>query len=310
VDAACTRALAPRERSRLVRMLEEHAIDPDAAGWLGRVERSTLDALGARGHATATELVADVPELGRKLTFGAGTASEAVVGLSTRVLFLLATDGRIVRGRPVGSWLSSQWRWAPAHGWLGPRAELDPAAARAELAGRWLSAYGPGTAGDVSWWAGWSRRDTQAALRDVGAVEVALDSGTGYVLPNDVDAVPEPGPWVALLPGLDPTVMGWKERDWYLGEHRAALFDRSGNAGPTVWLAGRVVGGWAQTADGEVAVALLEDVGSEAEAMISAEAARLTSWLGAARVTPRFRTPLEQQLAGTPARRRRSAIVR
>jgi hypothetical protein len=233
-----------------------------------------------------------------------------VVGLSTRVLFLLATDGRIVRGRPVGSWLSSQWRWAPAHGWLGPRAELDPAAARAELAGRWLSAYGPGTAGDVSWWAGWSRRDTQAALRDVGAVEVALDSGTGYVLPNDVDAVPEPGPWVALLPGLDPTVMGWKERDWYLGEHRAALFDRSGNAGPTVWLAGRVVGGWAQTADGEVAVALLEDVGSEAEAMISAEAARLTSWLGAARVTPRFRTPLEQQLAGAPARRRRSAIVR
>ena len=28
---------------------------------------------------------------------------------------------------------------------------------------------------------------------------------------------PTPGPWVALLPVLDPTVMGWKERGFYLG---------------------------------------------------------------------------------------------
>jgi hypothetical protein len=308
VDAACTRALAPRERSRLVRMLEEHAIDPDAAGWLGRVERSTLDALGARGHATATELVADVPELARKLTFGAGTASEAAVGLSTRVLFLLATDGRIVRGRPLGSWLSSQWRWASAHEWLGLLPALDPAAARAELVRRWLASYGPGTARDVSWWAGWGLRDTTAALRQVGAVEVALDGDTGYVLPDDVDAVSEPGPWVALLPALDSTVMGWKERAWYLGEHGAALFDRNGNAGPTVWVDGRVVGGWAQTPDGEVSVALLEAVGAEAQAMVAAEAARLAEWLGDARVRPRFRTPLEQQLAGAPAPRRGSAV--
>ena len=30
-----------------------------------------------------------------------------------------------------------------------------------------------------------------------------------------------PRPWAALLPTLDPTTMGWKERDWYLGAARA-----------------------------------------------------------------------------------------
>jgi hypothetical protein len=92
--------------------------------------------------------------------------------------------------------------------------------------------------------------------------------------------------------------MGWKEREWYLGPHAGLLFDRSGNAGPTVWRDGRVVGGWAQRRDGEVAVRLLEDVGADARAAVEAEAERLAAWLGDARVTPRFRTPLERELSG------------
>jgi hypothetical protein len=132
----------------------------------------------------------------------------------------------------------------------------------------------------------------------VGAVEVALDGDTGYVLPDDVDAVSEPGPWVALLPALDSTVMGWKERAWYLGEHGAALFDRNGNAGPTVWVDGRVVGGWAVDRAGNVAWKLLEDPGSEATARIEEEAGRVQAWLAGRIITPRFRSPLERELAG------------
>ena len=101
----------------------------------------------------------------------------------------------------------------------------------------------------------------------------------------------------ALLPALDPTVMGWKERAWYLGEHAPALFDRSGNAGPTVWWNGRIVGGWVQRKDGEVVFRLLEDVGAEATAAVAAEAERLAEWLGETRVLPRFRTPLERTLS-------------
>ena len=72
------------------------------------------------------------------------------------------------------------------------------------------------------------------------------------MLAADTDPVPEPEPWIALLPALDPTPMGWSGRDWYLpAEHRAALFDRTGNIGPSVWCDGRIVGGWAQRPDGD-----------------------------------------------------------
>jgi hypothetical protein len=95
--------------------------------------------------------------------------------------------------------------------------------------------------------------------------------------------------------------MGWCERAWYVGEHAPALFDRSGNIGPTAWWDGRIVGGWAQRKDGEIAVRLLEDVGAEAAAAITAQARRLREWISRdlrTCITPRFRTPLERELSG------------
>ncbi len=119
------------------------------------------------------------------------------------------------------------------------------------------------------------------------------------MLPGDAGPVPTPEPWAALLPALDPTAMGWTGRDWYLGEHGPLLFDRNGNAGPTVWCDGRVVGGWAQRPDGEVVFRLLADIGAEAADAVAAEAARLTAWLGSVRLAPRARgrSPVEAELS-------------
>jgi hypothetical protein len=91
--------------------------------------------------------------------------------------------------------------------------------------------------------------------------------------------------------------MAWAERGWYLGAHGPRLFDRNGNAGPSIWADGRVVGGWAQRKAGEVIVRLFEDVGAEAARQIQARAAELESWLGNSRIIPRFRTPTEVELA-------------
>ncbi len=67
--------------------------------------------------------------------------------------------------------------------------------------------------------------------------------------------------WAALLPGLDATVMGWKERDWYLDPGMVPkLFDTVGNAGNTVLVSGRVVGAWGQRPDGTVVVGLLDRI--------------------------------------------------
>jgi hypothetical protein len=212
------------------------------------------------------------------------------------VYSLLAAEGRIRRGRPSGSWTSSQHRWTlgaqPAPG--KPGADV----ARSELVRRWLAAFGPATFGDITWWTGLGMGVVRKALAtlDIAAVDLEAEDDPGIVLAGDLAPEPPVDPWVALLPSLDATTMGWKRRAWYLGEHAPVLFDRNGNAGPTVWASGRIVGGWAQRPDGDVVVRLLEDVGSDVEAAIVDEAASLQRWLGDTSVTARFPTPIDRQL--------------
>lgn len=297
VHAACSEANGGQQRRATIQMLATAGVADDPAAWLDEVEAETLQALVRRGEATANEIAADVPRLRTQIPVGEGKRWQGTIGMSTRVLFGLAAEGRIIRGRPRGSWVSSLYRWTTIESWLpDPLVEMPTEAARRELIRRWLQAFGPGTPADIRWWTGWTLGEVRRALAELGAVEVELDGGVGVALADDLDATEAPTPWVALLPALDPTVMGWAGRDWYLGPHRPLVFDTNGNAGPTVWVDGRVVGGWAQRRDGTIVLRLLEDVGAEAAAAIDAEADRLGRWLGAVRITPRFRTPIEKEL--------------
>jgi hypothetical protein len=298
VQAAVTDALVPGERRRVVKLLEENGIAADGATWLAAVEAETVAELAARKEATGAELSRAIPALAHQIAVGEGKTWAGTIGMSTRVLFLLSTAQRIVRGKPLGTWSSSQYRWSPMEAWLPGGVPTMPAVdARAELTRRYLASFGPATTNDLKWWTGWTVAQAKAALSEVDAVEVAMDGATGWVLPDDLGPVRAPAPWVALLPSLDPTTMGWQQRAWYLGEHGPALFDRNGNAGPTVWVDGRIVGGWAQRRSGEVVYELLEDTGGVAATAVAEAAAELESWLGPMRITPRFPTPLQKELA-------------
>lgn len=300
IQAAASRAVAARERSRTLKMLTQAGF-PDAPEWFAEVEEKTLGALTELGSATAAEIGNAVPELRRKVVFGAGTKWATEVSLSSRVLLQLAVDGRVVRGRPRGSWVSTLYTWTPTRAWLGADlTERDEAEAQVEVARRWLRAFGPATVDDLTWWTGWTKTVTRRALSRLDVAEVDLDGTLGVALADDLEPVSAPEPWVALLPPLDPTAMGWTNREWYLGPHRPALFDSAGNIGPTVWSDGRIVGGWAQRPDAAVVVHLLEDVGADARAAVARQAELLAGWLGETRVSWRFPTPLEKQLARQP----------
>ena len=199
-----------------------------------------------------------------------------------------------MRGRPRGTWTNGQYRWA-----LAPERgdALDTPSAQAELLRHWLLAFGPATEADVRWWTGWTAREARAALAAVPHVAVDLDGAQGVALAGDLDPSAPAEPGAALLPTLDPTTMGWKEREWYLGPHGEVLFDANGNAGPTVWWDGRVVGGWSQRPDGEIVFGLLEDVGADGVRAIEAEAQRLAAWLGDVRFSPSFLPPFQRALA-------------
>ena len=297
LHAAASLGVARTERRRnqqLVGMLGVEDVD----GWMRDAEEATLAALERRGEALPAELASDVPALRERVRVNVGKRYEGEIGLASRVLLLLAVEGRIARARPRGSWVSSQYRWTRMERWLGhPLAEVPVADAQAELVRRWLDRFGPGTEGDLRWWTGLTAREIRAALQRVAAVPVDLDGRPGLLLPDDLDETRSPDPWIALLPSLDPTTMGWQEREWYLGPHRQRLFDSNGNAGSTIWSDGRIVGGWAIRDGGQVVTRLLEDVGREVTIAVEAEAARLTGWLRSTRVIPRFPTPIDRELA-------------
>lgn len=297
VQRAASDAVAARLRTALVKDLA--AVVDAPTGWLADVERTVHELLRTTGGAAATALSTAEPRLRTKLTYAEGKAYGGPATITTRVLNLMAADGLIARGRTKGAWTGAQYRWAPIEDWFPDGIPaLDPAAARASLVRAWLARFGPATLADVAWWTGWNGRDTKAALAAAGAVPVTLDDGPGVALPADLDPVAAPDPWVALLPALDPTPMGWVDRDWYFPpEFKPHLFDRTGNIGPTVWCNGRVVGGWAQRPSGELATRLLTDIGAAATAAVDAEAVRLRQWIGPARVIPKFRVPLDRELA-------------
>ena len=301
VQAGASERVEKSERERLIRQVAQAGLAPDATRWFADASAAVLAVLAER-DATSTALRAEIPLLEGAIMYGAGKSWGGPVPIGPRVLTSLSAAGLIVRGANRGAWTTSAPTWTSTTRWLGHEIERIPGPlARARLVEQWLRAFGPGTVEDLTWWLGSTLTAVRRALVDVGAVEVAIDSRTGYVLPDDLAPVDPVGPWVALLPSLDPTIMGWYERDWYLGAHRKQLFDTFGNAGPTAWCDGRAVGAWRQTAGGEVLLDLLEDVGHEAEAALEAEAARLTGWLDGVRILPRFPSPLSRT-SGPPTR--------
>ena len=285
-QAAGSDRVAVTERKRLIKDVEDGGLHADGAAWLDAACEATLAALAGR-ELTMAQLREELQILAGSLVYAPHKPYGGTAPVAPRVLTVLSAEGRVVRASNDGRWLVSRPRWARTEDWLG---ESVAPASVADMVRRYLYAFGPTTEADVKWWLGSTLGLVRAALAELGAVDV----GCGYVLPDDTDPVEAVEPWGALLPGLDPTPMGWKERDFYLGAHKAQVFDTAGNVGPTAWWDGRIVGGWRQDADGVVELQLLEDPGAEARARLTALAGRLTEWLHGVRVMPRFPSPLSK----------------
>jgi hypothetical protein len=287
LHAAATRALVGPDRRRTAGYLTASGVeDPEA--WLDDAARQVVADLRVHGPSTARELGERIPALRAPIVVG-GPRWGATQAAHTRVLLGLGFAGTLVRTRPVGSWVSGAYRYALAEDWLpGGLGDLDPRAARAALAGRHLARFGPVTLEDLRWWTGWTVAATRGALADAGAEEVGVDDGPAWVAAGDGGPVEPAGPWVAALPSLDPTTMGWKQRAWYLPAAAAEAFDRNGNAGPTLWVDGRVVGVWAQARDGRMLTRYTEDVGRRRRDELEERLATLAAVVAETRFTVRF----------------------
>ncbi len=273
--------VAAAERTRIAKAIAAAGIAADGEAWLEAARAATLRRL-ADGPATVAQLRADVPELAGMIGGDTDKRWDRPVPVAPWVMTHLGLEGASVRGRNSGHWRLNKPSWTRSEDWLAEvPAPLDEATGYAALVHGWLRTFGPGTAGDLQWWLGSTKRAVTRALADVEAVEVGLDDGApGWVLADDLEDTAPIAPWAALLPTLDPTVMGWRSRAFYLDpDHVRLLFDSNGNAGTTAWWDGRIVGCWVQDRDGVVLLSLIEDVGTDARAALDRQAERLTKWL-------------------------------
>ena len=295
IEASSSGDVAAKERKALEKWLTMTGFD-DPAGWLEHAFAETLESLAVDGAATARQMTRRVPRLATRIVTGSGKFT-AEVGATSKVLGLMAVEGVLARGRPTGSWTTRQYTWHRRTDWF-PESNLDPDEASVELIRWWLERFGPGTVTDLKWWTGWTVAKTKRALALIDVVEVELERGeTGFVLSADVAAVDAPDPWVSLLPSLDPTPMGWKDREWYIGDHTPVLFDRNGNIGPTIWADGHIVGYWAQGGDARVRTELFESLSKPHTRLLAAEVERVEAFVDGVQVKPSFPTPGQKELA-------------
>lgn len=291
--------VANTERARMAKDVVKAGIAVDGNDWLDRARAEVLTLLtDAPEGLSALEVRQAVPMIDVKVEGSAGEIWSA-----PRVLTHLGATADIMRGANTARFPVSRPLWTLTRHWLDDTPiDLESADGYREIVRRWLHSFGPGTEDDIVWWLGSTKTVVRAALAELEAVAVSLDGGdTGWLLPDDDATVSDPGPWAALLPVLDPTIMGWKNRDFYLGPHRNQLFDTRGNAGTTAWVDGRVVGCWIQDAAGVVHVRVLESVSADAQRALDADAVRLTEWLGGVKIGTGYVSQAMKQAVGIAA---------
>ncbi len=300
MHAAATGSLVAPERRRTCAMLAGSGIEHPQA-WLDAACQQALADLHAHGPSTARALGERVPMLRHPLPVSQGKSYAAVQSAHTRVLLNLGFAGQVLRARPTGTWVNGAYRYAATDTWLpGGLGGLAPEAAAAELARRWLLRFGPATSTDLQWWMGWTVKTTKQALVGSRAVPVDLDGHPGWLAPEDAPVTPAER-WIAVLPSLDPTTMGWKQRGWYLPAAAADAFDRNGNAGATIWVDGRVVGAWAQIKNGDLPIYYFERVAATRRREVDQRLAELKVMVGDTRFSVRFPGRIQTTILGSPA---------
>ncbi len=204
------------------------------------------------------------------------------------VLTLMCDQGLLLRARPDKGWRDAHHRYALLSEYL-PDVDLtrwSEGEASLQVVRQYLRAFGPASEHDIAWWTGFTRSRVRAALSELRGelAQIEIDGlpGQWLLLKDDIELLqktrPARKPTVNLLPGLDPYLMGYRERGRWLDEARTAwVFDRAGNATNAILVEGRAAGVWDVVSTGEpgVKLFLFEATPGRVLDAIQAEAQRL-----------------------------------
>ncbi len=223
--------------------------------WLRMSERELDSLVAAMGDA-----LSDRPMTKEELTARVGRGRpahvrEAISGSWGSLLKPAARRGLLAFGPSRGTNVTLV---NPRH-WLRGWKDIDTDDATAELARRYLRAYGPATKKDFVRWFGYLRRgrvDPWPALAGE-LVDVDVEGTRLQLLAEDLRALAKaaPAPSVQLLPPFDPYLMGHSSRDHLFDRvHRWKVSRVAGWISAVVLVGGRVEGTWTHARSGDTLV--------------------------------------------------------
>jgi hypothetical protein len=225
---------------------------------------------------TREELMQKVLAFGKKIPFSSwGT-----------VLKPAAFTGRLCFGPSVGQ----RVRFTHPRSWLSLERDVEPEAATAEVARRYLKTYGPATFRDLArWWGGGGiagARQWIAALGDEVA-RVEVEGVESWMMAADLRRLRgiEPVKCVRLLPGFDQyVVVASCHAEQLLPEGlRSKVYRPQGWISPVLLVNGRMEGTWRHQLRGkfvEVAVEPFGRMPAWVRRGVEEEAERLAVFLG------------------------------
>jgi hypothetical protein len=306
LDAAAVRDATDRQRSVVRTWLMRgtlHLVAAEDVGWLvgllgallapagaGRRRQLGLDdatleralaavaeVLAGAGPLTRAELVSRVLATGVRLN----PASQAPAHL----VAYAAQRGVVCRGPDLPN---DEATYVLLADWVGERPALEPDAALAELARRYLRGHGPADAGDLAAWSGLPLGRARRALELVAGELAEVDAAGRQAVvlaaaaPGDLDAAPPP---VRLLGPFDAYLLGYRSRALLLDERFAGRVQAGGGIiRPALLVDGRVAGTWRQRRRGgllTVEVAPFERLADDLLPALETEVADVGRFLGA-----------------------------
>jgi hypothetical protein len=154
------------------------------------------------------------------------------------VAFAAAYRGVMVRGPLAGR----RHAYVRTEDWIGPPPRrVDRDASLAELARRYLAAFGPATESDLAYWSGLPKRDARAGLQAIAKELTEHDDG--LVDLKKRRAAPDRAP-SKLLALWDNYLLGWKDRSFQIDREHTLTIYANGMVGPAASRGGMLVGRW------------------------------------------------------------------
>jgi hypothetical protein len=282
-------------RTWLMRM-SIHMIDTDDAGWLlplfePLIERWSRRRLQQLGMVAGTQDKA-LRTIARALEDGPLTRPEAAARVAEAGIALNAQTRLHIVGLAVTSGLAllgpdrgARPMLVRREDWIGEAPPFDRQRAMAELARRYIRAFGPATDRDFAYWSGLNLRDVRVGLEAISGEleEVLVGEQEMIALRGRLPRLPRPNQ-IRMLGGFDTYLLGYKDRGFATPEEqREAVSDQGGGIYPVILRDGVVAGGWRISRRGgrlEIAFIRSGSVAPDMRAAIEAEIADIARFEG------------------------------